>query len=116
MNETVPTTCVIIGVDTHKLTHAAVAIDTLGARLGIMTIPANGKGYQALETWARSLGLVRAFGVEGMGSYGAGLSRFLCESGHAVLEVNRPNRQLRHRHGKNDPLDAESAARAVLSG
>ena len=93
-----------------------MAINTLGARLGTMTIPADSKGYQALETWARSLGLVRAFGVEGTGSYGAGLSRFLCEGGHAVLEVNRPNRQLRHRHEKNDPLDAESAARAVLSG
>jgi transposase len=71
MNETVPTPCVVIGVDTHKLTHAAVAIDTLGARVGIMTVPANGKGYQALETWARSLGLVRAFGVEGTGVYQA---------------------------------------------
>lgn len=116
MSETVPATCVIVGVDTHKLTHAAVAINSLGARLGTMTIPASGKDYQALETWARSLGLVRAFGVEGTGSYGAGLSRFLCEGGHAVLEVNRPNRQLRHQHGKNDSLDAESAARAVLSG
>lgn len=55
MSETVPATCVIIGVDTHKLTHAAVAINSLGACLGTMTIPANGKGYQALETWARSL-------------------------------------------------------------
>ena len=116
MSETVPIPDVIIGVDTHKLTHAAAAINALGARLGTMTIPANGKGYQALRAWARSLGSVRAFGVEGTGSYGAGLSRFLSEHGHAVLEVNRPNRQLRYQKGKNDPLDAESAARAVLSG
>ena len=116
MSETVPTLDVIIGVDTHKLTHAAAAINALGARLGTMTIPVSGKGYQALEAWAQSLGPVRAFGIEGTGSYGAGLSRFLCQSGHAVLEVNRPNRQRRYQHGKNDPLDAESAARAVLSG
>ena len=63
-----------------------------------------------------TLGPIRAFSVEGTGSYGAGLSRFLCGSGYAVLEVNRPNRQRRYQHGKNDPLDAESAARAVLSG
>jgi transposase len=69
-----------------------------------------------MEAWARSFGPVRAFGIEGTGSYGAGLSRFLQERGHNVIEVNRPNRQLRHQHGKNDPLDAESAARAVLSG
>ncbi len=116
MNETVPTIAIIIGVDTHKLSHAAAAISTLGVRLGTMTIPVSGTGYQALEAWAQSLGSVQAFGVEGTGSYGAGLSRFLCESGHAVLEVNRPNRQLRYQKGKNDPLDAESAARAVLSG
>ena len=116
MSETVPTLDVIIGVDTHKLTHAAAAINALGARLGTMTIPVSGEGYQALEAWAQSLGPIRAFGVEGTGSYGAGLSRFLCKQGHAVLEVNRPNRQLRYQKGKNDPLDAESAARAVLSG
>lgn len=116
MSETAPIPDVIIGVDTHKLTHAAAAINALGTRLGAMTIPVSGKGYQALEAWARSLGPVRAFGVEGTGSYGAGLSRFLCEHGHAVVEVNRPNRQLRYQKGKNDPLDAESAARAVLSG
>ncbi len=116
MSETVPIPDVIIGVDTHKLTHAAVAINALGVRLGTMTIPVNSKGYQTLEAWAQSLGPVRAFGVEGTGSYGAGLSRFLGEHGHAVLEVNRPNRQFRHQKGKNDPLDAESAARAVLSG
>ena len=116
MSETVPIPDVIIGVDTHKLTHAAVAINALGARLGTMTIPVNSKGYQTLEAWAQSLGPVRAFGVEGTGAYGAGLSRFLCEHGHAVLEVNRPNRQFRHQKGKNDPLVAESAARAVLAG
>ena len=98
---------VIIGVDTHKHTHAAVALTALGARLGTITIPVNRKGYQELETWARSFGPVRAYGVEGSGSYGAGLSRFLQAGGHTVIEVNRPNRQLRYQQGKSDPLDAE---------
>ena len=66
-----------------------------------------------MEAWARSLGPVRAFGVEGTGSYGAGLSRFLRERGHAVVEVNRPDRRLRRRKGKSDPLDAEAAARML---
>ena len=107
---------IIIGVDTHKHVHAAVAVDALGTRLGTVTVPVGERGYQTLEAWARSLGAVRAFGVEGTGSYGAGLSRFLRGQGHAVLEVNRPDRRLRHGKGKSDPLDAESAARAVLSG
>src|SRR3712207_3771972 len=107
---------VIVGVDTHKHVHAAAAINALGARLGTITIPASRKGYQALEAWAQSFGPIRAYGVEGSGSDGAGLSRFLQASGNTVIEVNRPNRQLRHQHGKSDPLDAEGAARAVLSG
>jgi transposase len=87
---------IIIGIDTHKEAHAAVAINGLGSRLGAMTLPASRKGYQELEAWALSLGRVRSFGIEGTGSYGAGLSRFLQERGHNVIEVNRPNRQIRH--------------------
>ncbi len=116
MSEAFAAAEIIVGVDTHKHVHAAVAISALGARLGTTTVPASAKGYRDLETWARSLGPVRAFGVEGTGSYGAGLSRFLCGQGHVVLEVNCPDRQLRHQHGKSDPIDAEAAARAVLGG
>jgi transposase len=115
MRETVPAE-VIIGVDTHKDVHAAVAIDAFGVHLGIKTIPASSKGYRALETWAVSLGPIRAVGIEGTGSYGAGLSRFLRERGHTVFEVNRSNRQLRRQKGKSDTIDTESAARAVLGG
>ena len=93
-----------------------MAITALGARLGELSFPANPEGHRRLAAWARSLGRVRAFGVEGTGSYGAGVSRFLCGEGHTVLEVGRPDRASRHRHGKTDPLDAESAARAVLAG
>jgi transposase len=116
MSDTAPDADVITGVDTHKSTHAAVAISALGARLGSLSIPASSRGYQALLDWARSLGSICAFGVEGTGSYGAGLSRFLSEHGHPVLEVNRPNRQLRHHRGRDDMVDAESAARSVLAG
>jgi len=62
---------VIIGVDTHKHAHAAIALTVLGARLGTITIPASRKGYEELETWARSFGPVRAYGVEGSGRAGS---------------------------------------------
>ena len=107
---------VFIGVDTHKEVHAASAISGVGVYLATTTVPASSKGYGALEAWAKSMGAVQAFGIEGTGSYGAGLSRFLRERGHTVVEVNRPNRQLRHQKGKSDAVDAESAARTVLAG
>ncbi|OAM77452.1 IS110 family transposase [Devosia elaeis] len=107
---------IIVGVDTHKANHIAVAINAYGARLDTITIPATRKGYSNLQAWASSLGHIKAFGIEGTGLYGAGLSRELLANGHTVLDVMRPNRQLRYLHGKSDSLDAESAARSVLSG
>ena len=94
----------------------AVAIDRQGVRLDERYAPATTCGYGALERWSRNLGTVRAFGVEGTGSYGAGLARFLTARGYTVVEVNRPDRSTRHRKGKSDPTDAEMAARAVLAG
>jgi transposase len=107
---------IIVGIDTHKHTHAAVAVTGLGARVGELTIRVGLEGYRELEAWARSLGAVRAFGIEGTGAYGAGLARFLRATGHTVHEAGRPDRGRRHRHGKTDHLDAEGAARAVLGG
>ena len=107
---------IIVGVDTHKHIHAAVAVTGLGARVAELTIKVGLAGHRELEVWARSLGNVRAFGIEGTGSYGAGLARFLREGGHVVHEVGRPDRRLRRQHGKTDHLDAEAAARAVLGG
>ena len=107
---------VIIGVDTHKDQHVAVAIDGLGVRLGEKRVRVTTCGYEELERWARSLGEVHAFGIEGTGSYGAGVTRFLTGRGHTVIEVNRPDRSVRYRKGKSDPTDAEMAARSVLSG
>jgi len=115
MTETT-TSSVIIGVDTHKATHVAVAIDKNGSWLAAFSAPATSKGYAALEDWACAIGTVTTFGIEGTGSYGAGLSRHLLAKGHKVIEVTRPNRQLRYQQGKSDSLDAEGAARSVLAG
>ena len=107
---------IIIGVDTHKDEHVAVAVNSLGVRIGQLNLPTTDKGYSSLERWAHSMGEIDAFGVEGTGSYGAGLSRFLRGKGYRVVEVNRPDRSTRRRLGKSDPTDAEMAARAVLAG
>ena len=109
-------TRVIVGVDTHRDEHVAVAIDCLGARLGQRRLSAAYGGYEELHCWASGLGDVVAFGIEGTGSYGAGLARFLAGRGHTIIEVNRPDRSTRRRLGKSDPVDAEMAARSVLAG
>ena len=107
---------IVIGAGTHRDQHVAVAIDRQGIRLGQHHAPATTFGYGELERWSRSLGEIRAFGIEGTGSYGAGVARFLTGRGHTVVEVNRPDRSTRYRKGKSDPTDAEMAARAVLAG
>ena len=88
---------IIVGVDTHTDTHAAVAIDQHGRRLDSIEIEANPAGYRELFVWARRLGELSAVGVEGTGSYGVGLSRFLTRVGVMVIEVGRVNRQHRRR-------------------
>jgi transposase len=93
-----------------------VALGPLGGWLGSTVMPTTTAGYQELVRWAEGLGPVRCFGVEGTGSWGAGLTRHLLAAGHAVLEVDRPDRSSRRRLGKSDPIDAELAARQVLAG
>jgi transposase len=108
---------VTIGIDTHGDAHVAAAFTSdLGRPLGHLTIATTPAGYRKLLEWARGLGSNPRFGVEGTGSYGAGLARFLIAASCTVIEVNRPNRQTRYARGKSDPVDAEAAARAVLSG
>lgn len=107
---------VIGGVDTHGRTHHAAAIDKVGRELGDAEFPATGAGYTALLRWLRGFGTVVKVGVEGTGSYGAGLARLLAAEGVAVVEVDRPDRRARRRKGKSDPLDALAAARAAYSG
>lgn len=104
------------GVDTHKDTHTAAALDSTGQLLGISEFQTTEAGYEAMIAWLENFGTVVAVGIEGTGSYGAGLTNHMRTRGLNVLEVCRPNRQLRRRRGKSDPVDAEAAARAVLSG
>lgn len=104
------------GVDTHKDTHTAAALDGVGRVLGTRTFPATTAGYAALLGWLAEQGTVATVGVEGTGSYGAGLSRYLTGQGVRVVEVNQPDRHTRRRKGKTDTQDAINAAHAVLSG
>lgn len=104
------------GVDTHKDAHVGAVVDRFGRLLGTKSFSTTTTGYEELLAWMNAMGSVAAIGVEGTGSYGAGLMRPLRSCGEVVKEVNRPNRQMRHRRGKNDAVDAEAAARAALSG
>jgi transposase len=104
------------GVDTHKHVHVAAVIDSVGRLLATAEFATTSRGYRDLLAWMRDHGELVAVGVEGCGSWGAGLSRHLTASGVRVVEVNRPNRQNRRRRGKSDVIDAEAAARAVLAG
>jgi transposase len=106
-------TQVTVGVDTHAEVHVAVAKDTFGRRLATTSVPTTPAGYAELLGWAKRLGRLEAWGIEGTASFGAGLTRFLRRHGEVVFEVNRPDRQTRRRRGKSDPLDAEAAARTV---
>jgi transposase len=107
---------VIGGVDTHGKTHHAAAIDQIGKLLGHQEFPATAAGYRALLAWLRRFGLVIKVGVEGTGTYGAGLARYLASEQVELVEVDRPDRKTRRAHGKSDPIDAIAAARAALSG
>jgi transposase len=104
------------GVDTHADVHVAAALDPVGGLLGVQEFPATPAGYGQLLGWLGGFGTVCLVGVEGTGSYGAGLARHIAAAGVRVVEVDRADRQDRRRAGKSDPLDAVSAARAALSG
>jgi transposase len=109
-------TTVVGGVDCHLGTHHAVALDSYGRRLGDHEFRATQAGYGQLLRWFQGFGVVAALGVESTASYGAGLTRFLIAAGLKVIEINQPHRHLRYRRGKSDAIDAEGAARKVLSG
>ena len=104
------------GVDTHADTHVAAALDPVGGLLGVQEFPVTPAGYARLLGWLGGFGTVALVGIEGTGSYGAGLARHVTAAGIRVVEVDRSDRQDRRRQGKSDPLDAVSAARAAQSG
>ena len=111
-----PTRSVTGGVDTHLDVHVAAALNEIGGLLGTESFEATRSGEDKLAGWLASFGPLTRVGVEGTGSYGAGLARRLASGGIEVVEVDRPNRQLRRRQGKTDTLDAIEAARAAQSG
>jgi transposase len=111
-----PASPVTVGVDTHLDTHVAAVIDQTGRLLDTKGFPASTRGYVALVTWAEGFGPVERIGIEGTGTYGAGLARFARAYGFQVMEVDRPDRSTRRRRGKSDPIDAQAAARATLAG
>jgi transposase len=94
------------GVDTHLNFHVAAAIDGNGGTLGVEMFGVGRKHYDELLEWLLEFGELDKVGVEGTGSYGAGLARHLHQSGIEVVEVDRPNRQMRSRKGKSDHVDA----------
>jgi transposase len=112
----VETRAITGGVDTHADTHVAAALDPVGGLLGVREFPVTAAGYSGLLGWLGGFGTVCLVGIEGTGSYGAGLARHLSAAGVRVVEVDRSDRQDRRRQGKSDPLDAVSAARAAQSG
>jgi transposase len=104
------------GIDTHKDIHVAVLLDRDGGLLGSASFPTTQAGYRRLQDWMGSAGTVARVGVEGTGSYGAGICRQLSTAGIEVVEVNRPDRSQRRRRGKSDALDAAAAAEAARIG
>ncbi len=106
----------VLGVDTHLEEHVAALLDPLGRCIDSSSFPATRAGYRELLAWAEEHGPIAVAGIEGTGSYGAGLARYLDDQGIDVIEVTRASRRAHRHRGKSDPRDAEGAARSVLSG
>lgn len=104
------------GIDTHRDFHVAAAKDQLGRTLGTHSFPSDHTGHAALLAWLQGWGELTSVGIEGTGSYGAGLARYLTAHHIPLIEVDRPHRRTRRRSGKTDDLDAINAARAVQAG
>lgn len=115
--ETTKTTPQVVGgVDTHQDLHTAAAVSTEGEILGVKNFSTTRAGYRAMLAWFRSHGDLLRVGVEATGSYGAGITRHLALAGVPVLAVTGPDAATRRGYGKDDSIDAISAARAALTG
>jgi transposase len=107
---------VVGGVDAHADTHHVAALDQRGGLLATKSFPTTTPGYAQLLDWLSDFGEIDAIAVESTGSYAAALVRYLREHDIRVVEVNQPHAHTRRRIGKSDPIDAEMAARLLLSG
>ena len=107
---------VVGGVDTHKDLHVAAIVDEQDRVLGTRCFATTRQGYRQMLAWMRSFGELQRIGIESTGSYGAGLLRFVQQTGIEVLEVTTPDRHDRRRRGKSDDLDAQNAAHAAFAG
>jgi transposase len=107
---------VVGGVDTHKDLHVVAVVDEHDHVLGSQCFATTRHGFKQMLTWMRSFGQLRRVGVEGTGTYGAGLLRYLQAAGVEVLEVTTPDKGDRRKRGKNDDLDAQNAAHAAFAG
>jgi len=107
---------VTVGIDTHGEIHVATALDERGRVLDQLEFASTRIGHGQLDSWLVHLGVIDRIGIEGTGAWGAGLARHLARRGHALVEVDRPNRTVRRNRGKSDPIDSEAAARAVQAG
>ena len=87
-------------MDTHADAHVAAALDPRGGLPGVREFPATAAGYAGLLSWLGGFGTVAVAGIEGTGSYGAGLARHMAAAGIRVVEVDRADRQDRHRNGR----------------
>jgi Transposase len=107
----------VVGVDTHLEEHVlAVVVARSGAVLARRAVRANARGYSAVLRFAGEAAIgVRVWAIEGTGSYGAGLARYLAGRGETVLEISRTPRAERRLCGKDDSLDAARTARAALA-
>jgi transposase len=107
----------VVGVDTHRDEHVlAVVAAPAGAVVAGQVVAANGPGYRrSLQFAERYAPGRRAWAIEGTGSYGAGLARYLAQQGETVLELSRTPRAERRLRGKDDRLDAVRTARAALA-
>ena len=116
MNSLTELVDVVIGVDTHVLTHTAAVVNAgTGGVLAELTVQATAAGYAELVELADQHSGLRAWAIEGTGGHGAGLTRHLQQRGEVVVELDRPERAQRRHGAKSDPLDAVRAAREALS-
>jgi transposase len=107
----------LLGVDTHRDEHVLVVVTApTGAVVAGAAAPASARGYRELLRVAEPYAAGRrAWAIEGTGSYGAGLARFLAEHGETALEISRTSGAERRLRGKDDALDAARTARAALA-